>query len=266
MSSQEKIQIGVPCGLNSEHYVKHLIYTSDRTAHTPSRLEFLLGVNDEGVDSDFLSKIETKSKVTLVDATNEFSVSSKGHGVCLNTLFGSMTEKYGMIVDCDVAFLAKGWDDILLSMLQERVVIIGSEYNGSKYLKFPNAICCMFIVDLIRQCKVSFLPAEKRQLTLDHLNCRLFGREPDEVIDLDVGWELPYKIKIAGGEGIAMPLISAKDERSKFMIDEMRGEEHQLNSEPIFTHVGRSSYRDFINDPIVQMWCNRVKEWIEINE
>ena len=63
-----------------------------------------------------------------------------------------------------------------------------------------------------------------------------------------------------------MPLINAKDERSKFMVDGIRGEEHQLNGEPIFTHVGRSSYSDFVNDPIIQMWCSRVKEWIEANE
>jgi len=42
----------------------------------------------------------------------------------------------------------------------------------------------------------------------------------------------------------------------------MRGEEYQLNGEPLYTHIGRSSSRDFDTNPIVKKWVATVKDWI----
>ena len=82
----------------------------------------------------------------------------------------------------------------------------------------------------------------------------------------DVGWEMPVKIKAAGYDGIPLDLISPRQEKTqslmKFMTEDMRGEEYQLNGIPICTHVGRSSSRDF-NDPIVKKWATRVNQWVD---
>jgi hypothetical protein len=60
-----------------------------------------------------------------------------------------------------------------------------------------------------------------------------------------------------------LPMVSSRLDKKKtvFMTDEMRGEEHHLNGVPIFTHVGRSSARNFVHDPIIQRWRQRVEEW-----
>ena len=52
MSKLKKIQIGGPCGPNSEHYVKHLIQSSNKTTSDPKRIEFLLAINDKSVNTD----------------------------------------------------------------------------------------------------------------------------------------------------------------------------------------------------------------------
>jgi hypothetical protein len=266
MSKLKKIQIGIPCGPNSEHYVKHLIQSSNKTTSDPKRIEFLLAINDKSVDTDEILTVDTDSEIKIIDAINDNPISSHGHGLCLDLLFSNMTEDFGMIVDADVAFLAKSWDEKMLSLIHDDIVIIGSEYSGSKYLKFPNAICCLFRVKALQMCSsISFTPAKTRQITIDSTNARVFGRDPGDIIDLDVGWQLPFKIKIRGGDGIALPLINSNDERSKFMTAGMRGEEHQINGEPVFTHVGRSSYRNFHTDPIILRWRQRVDEWITKN-
>jgi len=42
----------------------------------------------------------------------------------------------------------------------------------------------------------------------------------------------------------------------------MRGDEHQLHGEVLFTHMGRSQGRDFYNDVNVVRWRNRVAQWL----
>ena len=258
-----KIQIGIPCGINSEHYAKHLIWSSNMTISDQKRVEFILAINDQSVNVNEILSVKTDSEIVVLNAINNYPASSIGHGICLDMILDYMSEKYGIIVDADVAFLSKNWDENLLSFINGKCVIIGSGYNGEKYLNFPNAIGCLFDVDILKSCNVSFLPAKTRRLTIDNKNAQIFGRNPGDIIDLDVGWELPVKLKGAGYTGISLPLITLKDSRSKFMSESgMRGEEHQINGVPVFTHVGRSLSRNFHKDPVVIMWRNKVEEWI----
>jgi len=258
-----KIQIGIPCGINSEHYAKHLIWSSNMTVSDQKRVEFILAINDQSVDVNEILSVKTDSEIVVLNAINSHSASSMGHGICLDVILDYMSERCGMIVDSDVAFLSRDWDKNLLSFISGKCVIVGSEYDGEKYLNFPNAIACLFDVNILKSCNVSFLPAKTRRLMIDDTNSEIFGRSPGETIDLDVGWELPLKIKNSGYTGVSLPLIRSKDCRSKFMsVPGMRGEEHQINGEPIFTHLGRSLSRDFHKDFAAVTWRNRVEEWI----
>ena len=52
-------------------------------------------------------------------------------------------------------------------------------------------------------------------------------------------------------------------DKMNFMLKNIRGEEYQLDGIPISTHVGRSSSRSFLNDPVVISWRERIKEWMD---
>ena len=262
-----KIQIGVACGSNCELYVNFLMKTIENTVSDKKRIEFILGINKPNVDRESLLKYKDVFNIKIIDAlSNEHG--SMGHGHCLDKILEQMSSEYGMIVDCDVAFLEKDWDVKLINELDDKKIIIGAatESNHHHYYNFPFTIMVLFKTKILKTLNVSFKP-KLVDIILTEKNAKLFGREVGDKIHLDTAWQLPLKVKSAGYDGISLPLISPRYDHGRenmlFMKEGMRGEEHQLNGVPIFTHVGRSSTRLFSSDPIVIKWKKRVEEWLE---
>jgi hypothetical protein len=184
-----------------------------------------------------------------------------GHGSCLDMLLPRVKSEIAMICDVDVIALEKNWDSFLIGrMLELNASVIGSEYDGDKYLEFPNLVVCLFDVDVVRKCCVSFMPAAK-SIKIDSENSDVYGRECGDTVILDTGWELCYNLKSKGYSGITLPLKSPRhNDFCVFMTEDMRGEEYTLNGVPFFSHLGRSSSRSF-NDPIAVRWRDRFLEW-----
>ena len=259
----EKIQIGIPCGHNSEFYVNFLMNTIKKTVSNLDNIEFLLGINKTTVNRELLCKNRDVLNIKLIDALSEHNF-SLGHGHCLDKLMDHMDSKYGMFVDCDVAFLEKNWDIKLINELKDNKVVVGAgtEKNHHHYYNFPFTIMVLFEVAPLKEVGVSFMP-KLADLVLTEDNAEIFGRNVGDKIHLDTAWQLPYKLKTAGYDGKALPMISPRLDKEKiiFMTEEMRGEEHHLDGVPIFTHVGRASTRNFFKDPIIVRWRQRVDEW-----
>ena len=260
-----KLQIGIPCGPNSEFYVGFLIENITRTVSNTDNVEILLGISKPNLDIEFMTQHRDVVDIRVIDAISEQYL-SLGHGHCLDRIFEHMDSEYAMIVDCDVAFLQKDWDIKLMNELKDDVVIIGAgtEIDHHHYYDFPFTITTLFKVAPLKEVGVSFVPKLK-DIILTEENAEVFGRNPGDKIHLDTAWELPYKLKPAGYSGKALPIISPRvcKEKVVFLSDNMRGEEHHLNGVPIFTHVGRSLTRDFYKDPIVTAWTARVLTWTE---
>jgi len=259
-----KIQIGVPCAQNSEFYVDFLMQSIMKTVSDVNRVEFLLGINKPGVNKDILLKNKDVFDIRIIDAISP-QQGSLGHGFCLNELLSHMDSKYGMFVDCDVAFLERNWDIKLIDRLVGNKVVIGAGTAKSHhhYYDFPFTIMSLFKVSSIKESGISFLP-KLVDLVLTEDNAEIFGRNVGDKIHLDTAWEMPLKLKTNGYDGIALNLVSARDESKKnikFMTSDMRGEEQQLAGVPFFTHVGRSQSRPF-NSPIVTKWRARVIDWL----
>lgn len=259
------IQIGIACGGNCEHYVIFLLNSIRRTVSGNNKIEIILGINRKSVDINFILERNRDLDIKCVYSIDEesISVSSKSHGRTLDKIIESMDNGYGMVVDCDSAFLKKNWDEIFISQLSNEIVIIGAEYDGDKYKKFPNLVTSLFKTEVLKEEGVSFLPSGK--ITIDASNCDLYSREVGDKITLDTGWELCGKLRKSGYKGIYLPLLRSGDTKAIFMQDNMRGDEYQLDGVPICTHVGRSSTRNFLSDPIVILWRERVERWLNEN-
>ena len=261
MPISKKIQVGIACGANCEPYVKFLIDSINKTASSPSLFEYILGINKYSVNGDLLKTFSPNIQTVNAFDSDFGSIS---HGKCLDVIFEKMNSRYGMIVDCDVAFLQKGWDDIFKSLLVGKTVIVGSEYDGNKYMNFPNVVGCFFLTKVLKKLKVSFAPRIGEMLEIDASNSDIYNRRVGEKILLDVGWEMCYKLKTNNYKGVTLPLVNRfKEPMCKFIINGMKGVEYQLNGVPIFTHAGRSSSRDFFSDETIIKWRNRVMEWME---
>jgi len=260
---KNKLQIGIPCGKNSGEYIKFLLTTIRQTISQKTDYEIILGINDDSVDiNNIVSEFSNENfKIIMCVDNNAYSF---GHASCVQSIFENMSEEYGMLIDCDVAILKKNWDQILIAQLDKNNVIIGSEYDGNKYMKFPNIVFCMFKTRILSNLNISFMPAGKNKTINNDIESDIFGREVGDTIFLDTGWELPVKVKKAGYAGIPMNLESPRKdiENCIFMKPGDRGEEYHLSGEPICTHVGRSFTRSF-NDPIVVRWKKRVNDYLE---
>ncbi len=264
MSKLEKIQIGIPCGRNSESYVSFLVNSIEKTISDKTDYEFILGVNQQGVDLEFLRKIPNSIIVREIHDKD----SSVGHGMCLDLIFRNMNTKYGVLVDSDVAFLAQDWDQKLLSELDDKTIMIGSEYHPTdgKIVDFPNVITCMFDVEVFKSLKVFFKPSTKTIFS-NEKNHQYHGTKIGQKVYMDTGCHIPETIGPAGYSWktlkIVSPRYSDRTSHMKFMKEGIRGEEYQLHGIPICTHIGRSLSRSFEKDPIVEKWKKRVGEWLD---
>ena len=260
----KKIQIGVPCGYNSELYVNFLLNSIKKTASNIDEIEILLGQSKPEVDVDFVVKSNPEFDIVAVQAFSK-DTGSTGHGKCINSLLDYMSSEYGAIVDCDVAFLEKNWDIKLVEKLQNKNVVIGAgtAKNHHHYYNFPFTIMSLFKTKALKDVGISFMP-KLVDLVLTEESAKIFGRNVGDKIHLDTAWEMPFKLKTNGYDGIALQLVTPRDESRdniRFMTSDMRGEEQQLDGVPFFTHCGRSQTRPF-DHPIVVTWRNRVMEWI----
>lgn len=264
-----KIQIGIACAPKCAKYVEFLIGTIEKTVSGNNEIGFLIGISDAGksyqeADRKYIDNIKSKYSCEIFDIAPKNVIGSPGgisHGKALNALLKQMDSEYGMFIDCDIAMLAKDWDVKMKDRIKDKTVIIGSEYDGDKkYKNFPNATFCMFKTNILKDLQMSFAP--KGSIVIDSHNADVFSRNIGDSIILDVGWELPYKLKKNGYDGFTMPVRSRKDSRSLF-VGELRAVEFQLNGEVIATHVGRSFSRDFMTNQIVIDWRKKVEEWVK---
>ena len=255
---EEKLQIGIAMAQNSEAYLEFMLWTIARTATMP--MKFILGVN-EGADRSNVERIVAGHDADIFDAVVTGGYGSMNHGACLDLIFARMSPGLGMMIDCDVAFLQHGWDIAMKDCIMGSTMIVGAEYDGAKYLGFPNVICAMFDVAAIRLAGVSFMT--EGMLTLHADDCEIYGygaaQCPRRII-LDTGSELPRKLKAVEMNGAPMPMFRAGHPLARFMTDGIRGEEYQLHGTPICTHLGRSFTRRFGVDPDAIAWEKRVRE------
>ena len=256
----ETIQIAIPCGSNCEKYVEFLISTIEKTVSDEHQLEYLFGISHKNVNVSYLEKIESKfphRNILMVQP----EISSAGHARTLDSLLDNVSSEYAMFIDCDVSMLKKDWDIEMKSVLKDDVVIVGSEYVGAKYHNFPNVVVCMFRTKIIKDLGISFMPGGNIVIK-NQKEAKMYSREIGDQIFLDVGCQLPHKIKTNGYNGCVMPVFNRKDDSAQFMTNGLRGTEYQLFGKVIASHVGRSLTRDFDKNDIIKAWRKKSLDWL----
>ena len=270
--NKTKIQIGIPCGKNSEKYTKFLVDSINKTKSTECEIEFIIGVNQKGVNLDLLNEllISTKNKKIVKSEGKHSGGVSQGHGLCADMILNNMDSGYGMLVDADAAFLLKNWDKKITPHINNKTICLGTEYgiDDKKYMKNPNAIAILFDVDVYKSINFTW-QGELKHIIIDKTNAHIYNRDIGEKIFLDTGSRLPKFLHDNGYNGkyleLLSPRISETKYKMKFLSDGMRGDEYQLKGEPIFTHLGRSTSRDFDTSPEAQVWKKAVLNWLNKN-
>ena len=270
-----KFDIGIACGKNSEPYLDFLLKTIDVTALNKHR--YIIGITNEDVNERLIRKSLLDRDFQIVDFSRKTHIGSKSHGECLNAVLDKMQSEYGCIIDCDCAMLDIGWDEYLVSKLNEKEVIIGAEYpfNSNKYLCFPNAIFSIFNVGIFKKLRISFLPKcdAANNVATERISVeesKIFNRDMafhmSNFMHFDTGWEIPYKLKKNGYDGIPINLIWENKRKCIIVNKEPEGnaDEFNLEGKTILTHIGRSSSRDFFTNKRTIVWRKEVSEYLKI--
>lgn len=260
------LQIGIPCGPNSELFANFLLSTISRTITNSAKIEVLLGINKPGVQKDLITSNIKNLNIRFVERHTSHQ-SSAGHADCLNLIMDHMTARWGIFLDADVAILKKEWEIDLVNQLKNQVAMIGSEYhkNDGKMVRRPNVITCAFDVDVFKKLNIDFMPSMK-SILINENNQHIFGANMGSSIFMDTGCDMIETLITCGYEtkvlDITSPRYSETHKDLKVLDLNQRGEEYHLNSVAISTHLGRSLTRNFNNDPIVSNWTKKVKEWL----
>ena len=160
----KNIEIGIPCGPNSERYANFLIKSIESTVFNMKAVKIIIGINKRNIDKSIILE-SISSDIKFVERLSDES-GSVGHGDCLNLILENMSASaIGVFADVDSAFICKDWDSILLNhMTENNISLIGSEYHKTdgKIVKLPNVITAMFRVDALKSSKVNFIPLSDR--------------------------------------------------------------------------------------------------------
>ena len=90
---------------------------------------------------------------------------SMGHGEALNLLIEKIDTPYGVILDADAIFLKKGWDEILINQLDDKIKIIGCPpvKNSLKPTDFPLTYAVLFDTEVFKSLKIDMRPKGQKE-------------------------------------------------------------------------------------------------------
>lgn len=260
------LQIAIPCGPNSEYFANFLISTIESTISKKFNYRFLIGINKPGVNKKEITKNYDVGKFDFIEDISPVT-SSLGHAHCLNLMLKNMNCKFGVFLDSDVAMLEKNWDELLIDRLNQKTIMVGSEYHHSdgKMISRPNVITCAFDVEIFKKLQLDFTPSLKTIVSTKE-SATYYGTSIGQVIMLDTGCEIMETIVKAGYQTETLRIVSPRYQDTltdlKILDPTQRGEEYHLNGRPISTHIGRSLSRSFNDDPIVKNWKTSVEKWL----
>lgn len=287
----ETIQYGIACGPKSEKLIYFLIKTFILTVNNINNFEFLLGITqfvDEQLLKKMLSVYENDVKIKYINCKNTLPIGSMSHGTTLDILFSNMTSKFGIVSDCDVAFLMKNWDETFKNKLNDNIIIIGTEYEPyyrksnniviNKYKNFPCAYFCFFLVDKLRALNLSWKPHANINIFLNKIKTNSLTREDPtsfgcieinsnnqnifhpvnngNLLLMDTGIELILKIKPTNYKYITLKF----DSKTFKKLKSAQIQEYTFNNIPFLTHFKKC--RGNKNMLIIRSWKNIIMSLI----
>lgn len=148
---------------NASDFLINTLYCLEKI--TKNNYKVIIRDNNSTIE-DYLNlkkKIKGYPNVKLYRVNNFNYTGSMAHGIALNELVSRIDTKFGVIMDPDFTFLHKHWDEILISKLNEKCPIIGTEAPfrpGPLQIPrdFPIIHGILFDNDTIKKFKIDFRP------------------------------------------------------------------------------------------------------------
>ena len=190
-----------------------------------------------------------------------------GHGEALNLLIKKIDTPYGVILDADATFLKRGWDEILINQLDDKVKIIGCPpvKNPIKPIDFPSVYATLFDTEIFKSLKIDMRPKSLKEAIEK-------GR--------DTGWEMREIFLQQGYKCKVLETRSTRNYKEGPFREIICAEYYLEGHNDIFAcHFGRGatlgaakykSWSKFLSFPIINQIARKMKghrekkEWLII--
>lgn len=152
-----------------------------------------------------------------------------GHGEALNLLIEKINTPHGVILDADAIFLKKGWDDILINQLDDKVKIIGCPpvKNPTKPTDFPSVYATLFDTKIFKSLKIDMRPKSVKEAI-----------EKGQ----DTGWEMREKFLKNGYKCKILEARSTRNYKEGLFRDIICAEYYLEGYDEVFAcHFGRGA-------------------------
>lgn len=205
-------------------------------------------------DKEKLKRIASKcSNIELIFRKQSAS-GSMGHGEALNLLIKKIDTPYGVILDADAVFLKKGWDEILINQLDDKIKIIGAPpaKNPIKPTDFPSVYATLYATEIFKFLKIDMKPKDTKR-------------------GLDTGWEMREKFLENGYKCKVLDARNTREYKEGPFRDVICAEYYLPDYDGIFScHFGRGAtlgaakYSNHsLSLPMVSYFTKRVRGWKE---
>jgi len=162
---------------------------------TKNKYKVIICDNDSRyIDKKKLKRIVNRYRNVELFFRKQSAPGSMGHGEALNILIDKIDTPYGVILDADSTFLKKGWDEILINQLDDRVKIIGAPpvKNPIKPTDFSLTYAVLFDTKVFKALKIDMRPKNPK-------------------IGQDVGWEMREKYLHNGYAGKILEVRNTRE-------------------------------------------------------
>lgn len=155
------ISVCISCGPFTEELLPFLFKNIEKTSHNFGRFIFLLGTSPYVSDTKLKKNLEKYlNSIKFINCKSfdghKKKCKSFSHASVINELVKHCDTKYSILMDPDIAFTYKNWDEIVIEFLTN-YKLFGVPYKSFneddklvKYQSIPNAIFCIGESKLIR--------------------------------------------------------------------------------------------------------------------
>lgn len=146
---------------NTADFIEISLYALSKLTKNAYKV-FILDNNSEQRDYKKLKKITNKLDNIFLERHPTKLAGEIAHGVALNYLCNKVDTPYFVILDPDAIWLRKNWDEILISHLDNRIKVVGTQAVGSrKYTDFPIVYAALFETKSFKKSNIDFRPQKE---------------------------------------------------------------------------------------------------------
>lgn len=235
---------------NTSDFIELMLYSLERLTVRPYRV-IICDNGSKQADILKLVGIVQKNKCVELVFRQQGEIGSRAHGEALDILTDLADTEYTVIMDSDCVFLLKGWDERLISQLDDEVKIVGAtspvnragERQGGGNFPLPFAV--LFETAVYKGLGIRCVPADK-------------------IRGGDTCWEWQKKFTAGGFTGKTFISKSTRDYKQGPFGDLIGVEEYYTeDGKLVASHFGRGSslgeakYFKRLKAPIVSRYIKR---------